>query len=216
MPRPPRHKRSGTIESRAPESGAGSVQCPHDGESSFRVTRGTLPRIEQRRHADVDFQTYPFVSAVVAAIVMCACSGSIAPAAQATKVVRDQCQDATAAPEDVEILEGTRIVEVTPEYTVDTCWGTWQVSATKLLVRPPPNVSSDRFGRALRCHGARALLGGAEASAVSGDPYWSRDGWVDVDVQARGSLLWVRLRAETVAKNIRLLHRASAFAAARR
>jgi hypothetical protein len=175
-----------------------------------------LPRIEQRRPADVDFQTYPFVSAVAAAIVVCACSGRIAPAARAADIVRGQCLDATAAPEDVEILEGTHIIEVTPEYVVDTCWGTWQVSATKLVVRPPPNVSADRFGRALRCHGARALLGGVEASAVSGDPYWSRDGWVDADVQVQGGLLLVRLRAETVAKNIRLLHRASAFAAARR
>jgi hypothetical protein len=164
----------------------------------------------------VHFQTYPFVSATAAAIVVCACSGRIAPAAQAADIVRVQCSDTGAAPEDLQILEGTQIVEVRPEYVVDTCWGTWQVSATKLVVRPPPNVSSDRFGRALRCHGARALLGGAEASAVSGDPYWSRDGWVDVDVRAQGNLLVVRLRAETVAKNIRLLRRASAFAATRR
>lgn len=164
----------------------------------------------------MDFQTYPFVSAVAAAIVVCACSARIAPAAQAADVVRFQCRDAIAAPEDLQILEDAQIVEVTPEYVVDTCWGASQVSATKLLVRPPPKVSADRFGTALRCHGARALLGGAEASAVSGDPYWSRDGWVDVDVQAQGKFLVVRLRAETVTKNIRLLRRASAFAAARR
>jgi hypothetical protein len=150
-----------------------------------------------------------------AAVGMTGCSQAASPVARAASVEQAQCGDAASVPEDLAILADTTVLSIEPTYVVDTCWGTWQVSGTKLLMSPPQGVSPERLARVLRCHGARALLGRYDASMVA-DPYWSPDGWVDIEATAVAGRLAVLLRADTVPKNIRLLRRATAFAALHR
>jgi hypothetical protein len=150
-----------------------------------------------------------------AALGMTGCSQAASPVARAASVEQRQCGDATAMLDDLAILRNTTVLSVEPTYVVDTCWGTWQVSGTKLLMSPPEGVSPDRLARVLRCHGARALLRRADASMVD-DPYWSPDGWVDIEATPVAGRLAILLRADTVQKNIRVLRRARAFAALHR
>jgi hypothetical protein len=150
-----------------------------------------------------------------AALWMTGCSQAASPVARAASVEQAQCGDATSVPEDLAILRDTTVLSIEPTYVVDTCWGTWQVSGTKLLMSPPQGVPPERLARVLRCHGARALLRRADASMVD-DPYWSPDGWVDIEATSVEGRLAVLLRADTVQKNIHLLRRATAFAALHR
>jgi hypothetical protein len=142
---------------------------------------------------------------------MLGCSQGVSPIARAASVEKARCDDATSAREDLAILADTTVLSVEPTYVVDTCWGTWQVSGTKLRMSPPHGVSPERLARILQCHGARALLRRADASMVD-DPYWSPDGWVDIDATPAAGWLAVVLRADGVSNNVRVLRRATAFA----
>jgi hypothetical protein len=155
------------------------------------------------------------VVTAAAALGMTGCSEAASPLARAASVEQAQCGDATSVPEDLAILQDTTVLSIAPTYVVDTCWGTWQVSGTKLLMSPPQGVSPERLARVLRCHGARALLRRADASMVD-DPYWSPDGWVDIEATPVAGRLAVVLRADTVQRNIRVLRRATAFGALHR
>jgi hypothetical protein len=156
-----------------------------------------------------------FVVTAAAALGMSGCSQAASPVTRAASVEQRQCGDAASFPEDLAILMDTTVLSIEPTYVVDTCWGTWQVSGTKLLMSPPQGVSPERLARVLRCHGARALLRRADASMVD-DPYWSPDGWVDIEATPMAGRLAVVLRADTVQKNIRVLRRATAFGALHR
>jgi hypothetical protein len=155
------------------------------------------------------------VTTATAALWATGCSQGVSPIVRAASVEQVQCGDATSVREDLAILQETTVLSVEPTYIVDTCWGTWQVSGTKLLMSPPPGVSPERLARALQCHGARALLGRADASMVD-DPYGSPDGWVNIDATPGADRLAVTLQADTVSNNVRVLRRAKAFAARHR
>ncbi len=155
------------------------------------------------------------VTTATAALWATGCSQGVSPIVRAASVEQAQCGDAASVREDLAVLGDTTVLSVEPTYIIDTCWGTWQVSGTKMLMSPPQGVSPERLARALQCHGARALLGRADASMVD-DPYGSPDGWVDIDATPAADRLAVTLRADTVSKNVRALRRARAFAARHR
>jgi hypothetical protein len=155
------------------------------------------------------------VTTVAAALGIIGCSQEVSPITRAASVEQARCGDATSAQQDLAILGDTAVLSVEPTYTVDTCWGTWQVSGTKLLMSPPEGVSPERLAGILLCHGARALLRRPGVSMVD-DPYWSADGWVNIDAAPAAGRLAVVLRADSVPKNIRVLRRATAFAALHR
>jgi hypothetical protein len=91
-----------------------------------------------------------------------------------------------------------------------------RVSGAKLVIRPPDGLSSERLASILQCHSARALLGQVDVSRFADDPYWLPDAWLDIDVKSEGGNFAVTLSSDTVAKNLRVLERASAFAEAHR
>jgi hypothetical protein len=155
------------------------------------------------------------VTTATAALWTIGCSQGASPIVRAASVEQAQCGDATSVREDLAIVGDTTVLSVEPTYVVDTCWGTWQVSGTKMLMSPPTGVSPERLARALQCHGARALLRRADASMVD-DPYGSPDGWVGIDTTPAADRLAVTLRADSVSRNVRLLRRAKAFAALHR
>ena len=146
-----------------------------------------------------------------AASGMIGCSPGVPPTVRAASVERVLCSDVTSMDGDIAVVRDTTVLHVEPTYVVDTCWGTWQVSGARMLMSPPQGVSSEQLARVLQCHGARALLRRYDASMVD-DPYWSVDGWVDIDATPTAGRLVVTLHADTVPRNIRLLRRAIAFA----
>jgi hypothetical protein len=106
------------------------------------------------------------------------------------------------------------VVKAEPKYHVDYCSGAGQVFGVKLAVTAPADVSADQLVSILRCHSARALLGQVDASRLPDDPTWLPGSWVDIDVKAEAGHLVVTLNGMNVSDNIRILHRATAFAAA--
>jgi hypothetical protein len=86
------------------------------------------------------------------------------------------------------------------------------VSGAKLLIRPPDGLSSERLAGILQCHSAKVQLGQVDVSRFADDPYRLPDAWVDNDVKPEGGNFAVTLSSDTVAKNLQVLERASAFA----
>jgi hypothetical protein len=121
------------------------------------------------------------------------------------------CGDPTTAQDDAVILERTTIVTVAPTNIVDTCSGTWQVSGTKLLLRPPEGVSPERLARVFECHRPRAVFVGSERGAAD-DLDSMSDERIEIETKPDAGQLTVTLGAGSVAKNIRLLRRTEMFA----
>jgi hypothetical protein len=144
-----------------------------------------------------------------------ACAASVPPIAKAAKVEELECADAKARSDDVWLQRAT-VLKVEPQYLWDTCSGTARVTGIKLLVRGPGGASRAQLTRMFQCASARATLGRVDPSRLPDDPYGFPGAWVDVDVSPEGDDLAVTLRADTVPNNIRLLHRAIAFAAEQR
>jgi hypothetical protein len=83
---------------------------------------------------------------------------------------------------------------------------------TKLFVQAPDGVSAEKMALILRCHSAKALVGQVDPLALAGDPFYLPDTWMDIDVKAEPGFLVVRLSADRIWQNLRVLHRAIAFA----
>jgi hypothetical protein len=155
------------------------------------------------------------VSASAAASI-CGCQllggGSIADKAARTE--RMQCEAATTQ-EDLRVLQTTPVLEVEGRYAYHES-GAGHVTATRIVLRPPPGVSSARMTRILQCHSARVVLGRPEGVALPNDPYVLPETWLDIDVKEEEGNYVAIVSADTVAENLRVLQRAQAFAAAQR
>jgi len=116
------------------------------------------------------------------------------------------CGDASAWRQELRSVPPNAIVGLKPKHIVDTCSGTSQTSGTVLLLRRTDGA--DSWTRMLRCSSARVFFG-------TSDDTWIPDGWVDLEVRAEGNGASVTISAESVAKNIRLYRRATAFAEGR-
>jgi hypothetical protein len=125
-----------------------------------------------------------------------------------------QCPGAKTAQGDLRLLETTTVLKAEPIYSLVHTGGNEEdrVSGAKLLIRPPEGVTADQLTRVLQCHSARVLLGQVDRSQLPDDPYWLPDAWVDIDVTPEAGNFAVTLRADSVAKNIQVLNRATAFA----
>ena len=121
-----------------------------------------------------------------------------------------------AGQDELRLVRGLAVLKAEANCHVDYCNGVGQVFGVRLVERPPPGVTADAAARVLRCHGARAVLGALDRVTLSNDPYWLPDSWVDIDVRERSGDLLVTLTGNTVSDNIRILHRATAFAAEQR
>jgi hypothetical protein len=152
-----------------------------------------------------------------AAFFLCACLTTPATLnAKAASVERLQCPDAKTSQDDQRVLETTTVLRVNGQYLYTFASGGGKVTGTELVVRPPEGVSSERMTRVLQCHGAQAFLGHIDPARYPNDPYWLPDAWVDIDVKSQWGNFVATLRADTVSDNLRIMRRATAFAATHR
>lgn len=155
-----------------------------------------------------------WVGVAVAGIAsLCACSESVPFPVRAARVEQRECAG-TEAQDDLRALEAMTVVSAQSKCQENYCSGGKQVFGVKLVLRQPAGVSAEQLARTLRCHNASVFLGRVDASQLPDDPYWLPDSWVDIDVRAEAGMLVVTLVGDTVEQNIRLLRRATAFAAA--
>jgi hypothetical protein len=157
-----------------------------------------------------------FACALIGAGVAAAagCASNVPPAAKAAQVEHVQCAESRAAQDDLRLLQTTTVLKAEPIYSRVHTNGNEEdrVSGAKLLIRPQEGVTADRLTRVLQCHSARVLLGQVDRSLLPDDPTWLPDAWVDIDVTPEAGNFAVTLRSDTVAKNLQVLNRASAFA----
>jgi hypothetical protein len=87
-----------------------------------------------------------------------------------------------------------------------------RVNGATLVISAPEGVSADKLAQLLQCHSAAVLLGQIDRSKFFDDPTWLPNAWLDIDVKPEGRNFAVTLSANTVAKNLQVLQRATAFA----
>jgi hypothetical protein len=116
------------------------------------------------------------------------------------------CGDSSAWRQELLSLRPSAVAGIRSTHVVDTCSGTSQVSGTTLILRP--ESASGSSWRMLQCSSAHVLFSHGEDS-------WIPSGWVDIEVRREAGASLLTIHAETVSKNIKLLHRASTFAEGR-
>jgi hypothetical protein len=156
------------------------------------------------------------LSFVVCAVGSAACAAKRpAPAANAARVERLQCDGSATTDSEVQFLKSLRVLDFQPIYShVFTANNNSEerVNGAKLLIRPPKGISAEQMTRILQCHGARVLLGQISPAAVHNDPYWLPDTWVDIDVKPELGNFAVTLSADSVQSNLQVLGRAHSYA----
>jgi hypothetical protein len=151
------------------------------------------------------------------AFLLSACAARMAPTAKATQVEQEECSN-EAAQDDLRLLQTAKVLKAEPIYTRihTSTTDEERVSGAKLVIRPPDGVSADRLAQMLQCHSAGVLLGQVDRTKFPDDPYWLPNAWLDIDVKPQAGNFAVTLSANTVARNLQVLQRASAFADAHR
>ncbi|HEV3192517.1 MAG TPA: hypothetical protein VGY54_18535 [Polyangiaceae bacterium] len=133
--------------------------------------------------------------------------------AKAADVEQLQCTDAKPSQSEMQVFQTMTVIRVDGQYSYHSS-GVGKVVGTRIVVRPPEGISTERMTRILQCHGAQALLGHIDPSQVSNDPYWLPDAWVEIDVKSEAGNYVAFLTTDTVSDNLRIMRRATAFAAA--
>ena len=153
------------------------------------------------------------VTGASVAFLLSACAGRVPPTAQAAQVEQAQCSNA-ASQDDLQLLQAARVLKAEPIYSQmhsNTADGEL-VSGATLLISAPEGVSADKLTHILQCHSAAVLLGQLDRSKFAEDPTWLPNAWLDIDVKPEGGNFAVTLSANTVARNLQVLKRATAFA----
>jgi hypothetical protein len=138
-------------------------------------------------------------ASAAAALVGC---GDQAPPARTATVAEPGCPSAEAWRNELEQLRPAAVRSVEGHMFWNTCAGTAAVAGTKLVLRSDA-IGSDERDRLLLCRRARIFLPSVQS--------WLPDGWVDIDVEPVEGGVALSLSAESVPKNIRLLHDLRAF-----
>jgi hypothetical protein len=165
----------------------------------------------------VDFGKMARGSAVAAAVLAAlatGCAQGVSLPARAATMESAECRDALPAPEELGEIERMTVLAARPACHLNYCSGVFQVMGVKLVVRPPHGVTQEQFARTLRCHNLHVLDGAVDASRIPDDPYGLVDSWLDIDVKTEDGNFVVTLNGDRVSDNLRILHRATAFAAA--
>ncbi len=124
------------------------------------------------------------------------------------------CGDSALWLEDLRLVGSGTPLRVEPLYIRNTCDGTTQVAGTDIFLRPSTGEEVTTLSRALGCGPARIVVAAGDASRARAP--WLPDGWLDVALRTEGEAFVLRLRADSVPKNIELFREASrALGAAR-
>jgi hypothetical protein len=143
-----------------------------------------------------------------------ACATEPPPAAVAASVDRMQCDGSATSIAATELLRSNAVVGVVPIYShiiVTPNNAEERVCGSKLLIRPPPGMTTWEMTRILQCHSARVLLGKVPGTDVSDDPYWLADRWLHIDVQPENGNFAVTISADTVHDNLEIFGRAAKY-----
>jgi|HubBroStandDraft_6_1064221.scaffolds.fasta_scaffold375014_2 hypothetical protein len=154
------------------------------------------------------------VAAGAALVAMLGTGCSQALPARAAMMESAECRGASPAQQELGEVERMTVLAARPACHLNYCSGVFQVMGVKLVVRPPEGLSLEQFAQTLRCHNLRVLDGEVDASRIPDDPYGLSDSWLDIDVKAEGGNFVVTLNGDRVSDNLRILQRATAFAAA--
>jgi hypothetical protein len=146
------------------------------------------------------------------------CAG-VAPETKAVEVERLQCEPSASDEADLRLLAEMNVLSVQPLYTyvhTATTGTDKKVAGTKLLIRPPEAIDSQRVLRILQCHSARALLGKLDASKFPADPFWLAGAWLEIDLAPEAGNLALTVQAQGIRENLDVLAHARAFATTHR
>jgi hypothetical protein len=149
---------------------------------------------------------------VVAAVS--ACEASPLPATRAVTVARAQCSGGPPSQADVALIHSAAVLRVEPMYShilTGNNNSEDRVSGARILVRPPPGVDAGELTRVLQCHGALAVLGKADPSAVGSDPYFMPDAWVAIEVTSEDGHFTIAVTSDSVGDNLQLLRQARKY-----
>jgi hypothetical protein len=161
--------------------------------------------------------SHPFAVLTVGMTVCLAsaCASNPPPTAQAARVVSLQCDAPSSERDAAQVLKSAAVLEVKPIYSHMSTANNGsedRVSGAKLVVRPPAGVTAEEMTRLLQCRSARILLGQMASDAVSSDPYWLPDTWVNIDVKPENGNFAITASADTVHDNIELFGRVKKYA----
>ncbi len=161
-------------------------------------------------------KTYLIGYAAIVATTSTACTASPPPAAKAARAEQLQCVPGQTAQQEDELVRSTRVLEVQPIYShvrTSNNDAEERVNGAKLLVRPPPGMTIETMTRLLQCHSARILLGQTSGDAVTSDPYWLPDTWMNIDVHSEDGNFAVTLSANSIDDNLKVLNHANRYGA---
>lgn len=143
------------------------------------------------------------------------CLFEASPDAKAAHIERLQCGDVKTPKDEVQFIQALHVLYVDAEYGTHEM-GIGTVQATRIVIRPPEGITTERVSRVLQCHGARAYLHHEDQALLAHDPYFLPDGWVAIDVKSEEGNYVAVLSSDTVHNNLRIQRNAKAFAAAQR
>jgi hypothetical protein len=157
--------------------------------------------------------TMRLIGGASVAFLLSACAARIPPTARAAQVEQAECANGTPQ-DDARVLQSAKVLKAEPIYARVHTNNTDEelVSGARLVIRAPEGVSAERLTRMLQCHSAAALLGQIDDSKLADDPTWLPNAWLDIDVKPELGNFAVTLSANSVARNLQVLHRATAFA----
>jgi hypothetical protein len=142
---------------------------------------------------------------------------SVAPETKAAEVEQLQCEPTTSDEVDLRLMAKMEVLSVHPIYSHihNATTGTEKrVAGTRLLIRPPEGIDPPRVVRILQCHSARSVLGQLDRSRFPNDPFWLDGTWLEIGVEAETGNLSVSVAADDIPRNLAILERSRAFAAA--
>jgi hypothetical protein len=155
--------------------------------------------------------TIGIITAFTTASLLACVSNTPSSTTTAAKVARLQCDGSATSQDEVRLLTSTVVLRVDPIYShvlTSNNNAEERVNGAKLIIRPPKDVSAEQMTRILQCHSARVLLGQANGTAVSSDPYWLADSWVNIDVKPENGNFAVTVSADSIRDNLEVLSRA--------
>jgi hypothetical protein len=142
---------------------------------------------------------------------------SVAPRTRAAEVAQLQCEPSSNDELDLRLLAAMTVLSVLPIYSAvhSATTGTdKRVAGATIVIRPPEGIDPPRVLRILQCHSARAVLGRLDRSRFPKDPFWLDGAWLEIEVEPWDGNLAVSISADDIPKNLAVLERARAFAAA--
>jgi hypothetical protein len=156
-------------------------------------------------------------SAIAVSVIGAISCAAVVPEKKAAEVEQLQCEPTTSDEFDLRLIASMQVLAVHPIYShvhTATTGTDKRVAGTKLLIRPPEGIDPPRVVRILQCHNARSVLGRVDRAKFPDDPFWLDGAWLEIGVEPEAGNLAVSVAADDIPRNLTILERSRAFAAA--